>query len=337
MSACPHGAALALLVALAGCDVYRGEKKGEGGLLGFYEPNDYAADQASSAVGFERPIALGARADAWVLAPGISSLAGATVDDPAIVGVSLDIYPIVLRGLAEGTTTLRVSTSSASDALALTVVRPDGARLWAPNAGRTSFAVPDSFFGTGPALRAGASVSVAGEPLAGRQPLLGFDIFRWSVDPPLLSHAPDGPVVNRQRFTALGMGGVAAVSTQFGGSFQIVTLSNSEVPTLKIYRAPLPPSPPIAITALEPQDLDGFLLGASDAAGHYVVPAPQDDAQFAVDVATGSVVLLEAKLRGRNVSLRACSGNGTLRIRYLGAELLVPVQVTSDAADPACP
>jgi hypothetical protein len=337
MSPCPHGVALVVLVALAGCKIYGGEKKGESGRLGFYEPNDYAADQTTSGVGFERPIALGARADAWVLSPGISSLASATVDDSAIVSVSLAIYPIVLRGLAEGTTTLRVSTSSASDSLALTVVRPDGARLWTPKVETLSFAVPDSFFGMGAALRAGASVSVAAEPLAGTRPLLGFDLFQWSVVPPLLSHAPDGPTVNRQRFTALGMGGVATVSTQLGGSFQIVTLSNSEVPALKIYRAAIPPSRPTAITALEPQDLEGFFLGANDAAGHYVVPSPQDDAQFAVEVASGSVVLREAKLSSRHVSLRACAGSGSLRIRYLGAELLLPVEVTAAVADPACP
>ena len=29
---------------------------------------------------------------------------------------------------------------------------------------------------------------------------------------------------------------------------------------------------PTAITALEPKDIEGFLLGANDAAGHYVVP-----------------------------------------------------------------
>jgi hypothetical protein len=337
MSPCAHRGALVVLVALAGCKIYGGEKKGQSGRLGFYEPNDYAADRTTSAVGFERPIALGARADAWVLAPGIGSLGSATVDDPAIVSVSLAIYPIVLRGLAEGTTTLRVSTSTASDSLALTVVRPDGARLWAPTAETTSFAVPDSFFGKGAALRSGASVSVAAEPLAGTRPLLGFDLFQWSVDPPLLSHAPDGRTVNTRRFTALGMGGVATVSTQFGGSFPIVTLSNSEVPTLTIYRAALPPNRPTAITALEPQDIEGFLLGASDVAGHYVVPGPQDDAQFAADVSSGSVMLLEAKLRGRQVSLRACPGSGTLRIRYLGAELSIPVEVTAEAAAPACP
>jgi len=326
-----------MLVALAGCKIYGGEKKGQSGSLGFYEPNDYAADRTTSAVGFERPIALGARADAWVLSPGVSSLGSATVDDAAIVSVSLAIYPIVLRGLAEGTTTLRVSTSSASDSLALTVVRPDGARLWAPAVERTAFGVPDAFFGKGAALRSGASVRVAAEPLAGTRPLLGFDLFQWSIDPPLLSHGSDGPTVNTRRFTALGMGGVATVSTQLGGSFEIVTLSNSEVPTLKIYRAVLSPNRPTAITALEPQDIEGFLLGANDGAGHYVVPGPQDQAQFAVDVASGNVAVLEAKLSGRLVSLRACAGSGTLRLRYLGAELLIPVEVTAEAADPACP
>jgi hypothetical protein len=86
MSPCPHRVALVALVALAGCKIYGGQQNGQNGSLGFYEPNDYAADQTTSGVGFERPIALGARADAWVLSPGISSLGSATVDDPGWPG-----------------------------------------------------------------------------------------------------------------------------------------------------------------------------------------------------------------------------------------------------------
>jgi hypothetical protein len=323
--------------ALAGCKIYGGQKKGESGILGFYEPNDYPADKTTSAVGFERPIALGARADAWVLGPGISSLTSATADDPQIASVSLLGYPIVLHGRAEGTTTLSVSTSSASDRLALTVARADGARLWEPTIETISFAVPDSFFGKGAALRPGASVRVAAEPLAGTTPLLGFDLFEWTIDPPLLSHAADGAVVNTRRFTALGHSGLARVSTQLGGSFEITTLSTSDVPTLKIYRAPTTADPPLQITALEPQDLATFLFGATDAAGHYIVAGPQDDAGFQVDVTSGTVVLLEVKHTGHYVTLRACAGTGTVRLRFVGGELSVPIAVTPAVAEKACP
>ena len=335
-----HKRALGLLLAacaLPGCDIYGGQKKGESGILGFYEPNDYPADKTTSAIGFERPIALGARADAWVLGPGISSLTSATVDDPQIVGASLLVYPIVLHGRAEGRTTLHVSTSSAADELALEVVRADGARLWAPTTETISFAVPDSFFGKGAALRPGASVRVAAEPLAGTRPLLGFDLFEWTIDPPLLSHVADGAVVNTRRFTALGQSGLARISTQLGGSFEITTLSTSYVPTLKLYRDPLGAGLPSEITALEPQDLATFLFGATDAAGHYIVAGPQDDAQFQLDVTSGTVVLLEAKRTGHYVTLRACAGTGTVRLRFVGGELLVPITVTPAVADKACP
>jgi hypothetical protein len=324
--------------ALSGCKIYGGQTKGQNGTLGFYEPNDYPADTASSGVGFERPIALGARADAWVLAPGINSLKSATVDDPDIVSVSLPVYPIVLHGVKEGTTTLRVSSSSASDSLVLTVRRPDGARLWQQTMQPAiSFAVPDSFFGQGAAYRPGASLRVAAEPLAGTQPLLGFDLFEWMVNPPLLSQASAGSPVNTQELTALGDAGVAHVTTQLGGDYQVTVASATEVPTLKIYREPTPPGQPTEITALEPQDLAMFLVGATDAAGHYLVPGPAEAEQLAADVTSGTVSILAATLAGHYATLRACAGTGTVRLRHLGGELSVPISVTAGVADNSCP
>ena len=49
------------------------------------------------------------------------------------------------------------------------------------------------------------------------------------------------------------------------------------------------------------------------------------------------VVLLEAKRTGHYVTLRACAGTGTVRLRFVGGELLVPITVTPAVADKACP
>lgn len=258
-----------LLVSTAvGCDIYNGETKGESGVLGFYEPNAYPADLPSSAVGFERPIALGARADVWILAPGLSSITSATVDDPEIVSLSLATYPIMLRGLAPGTTTLRVATSGGSDTLPLTVLRPDGANLWVETPTPTfSFSVPDSFFGSGSALRPGASVTVAAEPLAGATPLLGFELFTWTVEPPLLSDDSAGSAVNTRHLTALGASGVARVTTQLGGELELVTLAPTDPVTLRAYSVVAFPDPPTEITALAPADVASFAIAGTDAAG----------------------------------------------------------------------
>src|SRR5690606_27511699 len=110
-----------------------------------------------------------------------------------VVSVALSSYPIELRALSEGTATLRVTASNGSDSLPLSVVRPDGARVWVlappPFLDR-----PDSFYGNGYALRPGAVLRVAAEPRAGTTALLGFDLFQWSIDPELLAHEADAGV-----------------------------------------------------------------------------------------------------------------------------------------------
>jgi hypothetical protein len=329
---------IALIAAstLSGCDIYAGKTDGEDEMLGFYEPREYPADSGSSVLGFERPIALGARADVWVLGPGLGTLQTAEVDAPEIVSVVFNFYPIELRALAEGTTTLRVTASNGSDSLPLEVVRPDGARVWVLSA-TPLFDKPDGFYGQGYALRPGASLRVAAEPRAGSMALLGFDLFEWSIDPELLAHDADAQVVNTRRIEALGKSGIARITTQLGGDVEIATLSAEDTPTLKLYSFANDLANPIEVTELGPGDLGGFALVANDAAGRYVQPSTADDLTFAAAITSGSVVLLDAELSGRFVSLRACAGTGTLQISYLGAERSVPIEVTPDVADESCP
>jgi hypothetical protein len=321
---------------LSGCDVYSGSTDGQEGMLGFYEPRDYPADSGSSVLGFERPIALGARADVWVLGPGLGTLQTAEVDAPEIVSVVFNFYPIELRAQSEGTTTLRVTSSNGSDSLPLRVTRPDGARVWVVST-PPLLDRPDGFYGQGYALRPGATLEVAAEPLAGTTVLLGFDLFEWSMDPELLTHEADSQVVNTRHIEALGKSGIARITTQLGGDVEIATLSAEDVLTLKLYSFAGDLSNPVEVTELGPGDLGGFALVANDAAGRYVQPSRADDLAFAAAITSGSVVLIEAERSGRFVSLRACAGVGTLQISYLGAERSVPIEVTPDVADESCP
>jgi hypothetical protein len=322
---------------LSGCDVYSGKTDGQDGMLGFYEPREYPADSGSSVLGFERPIALGARADVWVLGPGLGTLQAAEVDAPEIVDVVFDFYPIELRARAEGAATLRVTASNGSDSLPLRVARPDGAHVWMLSPPPPLFDKPDGFYGQGHALRPGATLRVAAEPRAGATALLGFDLFEWSIDPELLAHEADAQVVNTRRIEALGKTGIARITTQLGGDLEIATLSAEDALTLKLYSFASDLSNPVEVTELAPGDLGGFALVANDAAGRYVQPSTTDDLTFAAAITSGSVELLEAELSGRFVSLRACAGVGTLQISYLGAERSVPIEVTPDVADESCP
>jgi hypothetical protein len=322
---------------LPGCNIYAGTTDGQDGVLSFYEPREYPADSGSSVLGFERPIALGARADVWVLAPGLSTLEAVEIDEPEVVSVVFNSYPIELRARSEGTTTLRVTTSSGSDSLPLRVTRPDGARVWVLSPPPSLLDKPDGYFGTGYALRPGAALRVAAEPRAGTTALLGFDLFEWSIDPELLAHEPDARVVNTRRVEALGESGTARITTQLGGAVEIATLSAEDTPTLTLYSFISDPNNPPEIATLAPHDVGGFLLVGNDAAGRYVQPSTQDDRAFAATITSGSVVLLEAQRSGRFVSLRACAGVGTLQISYIGAELSVPIEVTPDVADESCP
>jgi hypothetical protein len=321
---------------LPGCDVYSGKTDGQDGMLGFYEPREYPADSGSSVLGFERPIALGARADVWVLGPGLGTLEAAEIDGPEIVSVVFNVYPIELRAQSEGTTTLRVTASHGFDSLPLRVMRPDGAHVWVLST-PPLFDKPDGFYGQGYALRPGATLRVAAEPRAGTTALLGFDLFEWSIDPELLAHEADAQVVNTRRLEALGKAGIARITTQLGGDLEIATLSTEDTPTLKLYSFASDLNNPVEITGLAPGDLGGFALVGNDAAGRYVQPSTADSLTFAAAITSGSVMLLEAERSGRFVSLRACAGVGTLQLSYLGAERSVPIEVTPDVADESCP
>jgi hypothetical protein len=329
-------AASAMASAVSGCDVYSGATEGEDGVLSFYEPNDYPGESSSSAYGFELPIALGARADVWILADAGSQVTGAEIEDPTILGMDFDIYPIVLRARAEGQTRLHVSTTGGSDSLLLTVVEPDDAQIWTVTS-TPLFGQPDSFFGDGYALRPGATLEVAAQPKRGNTRLLGFDVLEWSIDETLFAFDDAGGTVNTLRLQALGNSGVTQVTTQFGGSLEIATLSAIDVPTLTLYSFATDMGTPPVASAITPQDLALFLIAATDAAGRNVVPAFLDDGGFEAVIVEGNVVLVEAQHSGHNVSLRACTGTGTLRLSYLGAELTVPIEVTPAFADAVCP
>jgi hypothetical protein len=321
-----------VLSSTSGCEIYAGGTQGESGELTFYEPNRYPADELVSAQAFELPIAFGARADVWTRSPGITTLESATIDDPEILNLSLVGYPIQLRAESEGTTTLRVATSSAADSLPLTVASPDGARIWVID---SSFA-PFGSYGPPYVLRPAATLRVGAQPMAGSQPLLGFDLFEWSIDPNLLSHREDPSYVNTRRIEALGNAGIATLATQLGGALEVITLASDDPISLHLYSIADGDSSSPQLEALEPKDVPLFILVGRDAEGRIVLPSAEDDRNFAARITNGDVVLLDAVHGGRFVELRACPGTGTLALSYLGAELSVPIEVTPEIADDAC-
>ncbi len=171
-------ALVAIMSSSLACEIYAGGTKGQSGELTFYEPNRYPADELVSAQAFELPVALGARTDVWTRSPGLSTLESAEIDDRRILSLTSNGYPIRLRAESEGVTTLRVRTSSASDSLPLTVVRPDGARVWVLS---PTFA-PFGSYGPPYVLRPSAVLRVGAQPMAADQPLLGFDLLEWEID-----------------------------------------------------------------------------------------------------------------------------------------------------------
>jgi hypothetical protein len=323
-------------LALAGCKIYSGAKPGSNGQLSFYEPNDYPGETETSAFGFERPIALGARADVWLLGPGLGTVQSAKIDDPDIVSLSFISYPIRLQARAVGTTTLRVVSSNGTDSLPISVAAPDRARVWIVTS-QGLLQPGDSFFGKGYALRPGASLRIAGQPMAGSNGLLGYDLLDWSVDPTLLSASDGGSTVNTLSVKGLGVSGTTTISTQLGGSVEVTTLSASDVPVLKLYSFAASMSSAPEVAAITSADLQLFYLGVTDAAGHVVKTSLADEATFSVSVVDGDVTVLEAQHGGHGVSLRACAGSGHVRIAYLGAERVVPIEVSAAAADASCP
>ncbi len=325
---------LAMSWMLAGCEIYSGATPGDNNRLSFYEPNRYPADKTFDAQGFELPLALGARADVWVLGPAIDSLNSVEVEDPQIVDMTYIWYPIELFAKSEGRTRLHVTTQRSSDSLSVTVTRPDGVRLWVIPTSSFLFG-PEGYSGTGYALRPGARLRVAAQPLAERKPLLGFDLFEWSIEAGLFSHRADGSYVNTRVVEALGNSGVATLSTQLGGELELATLSADDPVSLEIYSLVQNRDNPV--TELIEEDTRLFLLVATDLAGRHVVPSTNDFRDFEASITEGTVILLEARIGGRLVELRACPGHGMLSISYLGARLSVPIEVPSQLAAEECP
>ena len=325
------------LVALVGCDAYTGSTAGERGLINFYEPNSYPDDEALSAQGFELAIALGARVDVWTTSPGVSSFAGADIDDPSVLSIESAVYPIVLRARAVGTATLRVEQADGvSDTLPLTVVSPDDARVWIDEEGPL-LGPSDASLGSGYALRRGASIRIAGQPRAGGRPLLGFDVLEWSIDETLFSHREHGSVVNTRVVEGLGVSGVATVTTQYGGAVELAALADDAPVTLTLRAVSEDLTAVREIDAIAPQDLSLLLLSANDADGRLVRASLRDRAELSATVIDGTVTVLEASIGGHALELRACAGSGTLELSYVGGRLSVPIEVTPDVADAACP
>lgn len=325
------------LVALVGCDAYTGSTEGERGLISFYEPNSYPDDEALSAQGFELAIALGARVDVWTTSPGVSSFAGADIDDPSVLSIESAVYPIVLRARGVGTATLRVEqTDGDSDTLPMTVVSPDDARVWIDEAAPL-LGPSDASLGTGYALRRGASIRVAGQPRAAGRPLLGFDVLEWSIDETLFSHSEHGSVVNTRIVEGLGVSGVATITTQYGGAVELAGVADDAPMTLTLRALSEDLSTLREIDAIGPQDLSYLLLSANDAEGRLVRASLRDRNELTATVTEGTVTVLEASIGAHALELRACAGSGTLELSYVGARLSVPIEVTPDVADPACP
>jgi hypothetical protein len=326
-------ARLSLLIpvlAQLGCNAYTGGTDGENGLFSFYEPNEYPDDEALSSQGFELPIALGARVDVWFTSAGVSSFESAAIDDPAILSIESQIYPIVLRARSEGTTRLHATQSDgATDAIPLTVVAADGARVWILEQVLGNFGNSQ-----GLALRPGASLRIAGQPKSGSTPLLGFDVLDWSIDENLFDQQA-AATVNTRRIEATGASGVATITTQFGGSLEVATLSAQDPVDLTLNS--IATGATVETTSIQSEDLPLFSIVATDAVGREVKPSPQDERDFTATIVSGTVTILEAQLGNRLASIRACAGTGMVEFSYLGTQLTVPIEVSADAADAECP
>lgn len=321
------------LLALSACNAYTGSTEGENGLFTFYEPNEYPDDEALSSQGFALPIAEGARVDVWFTSAGVSSFASAEVDDSSILSIESQVYPIVLRARSAGTTKLHATQADGvNDAIALTVVAADDVRIWIPQEVLGNFGNS-----AGLALRPGANLRIAGQPKAGNTPLLGFDLFDWTIDPNLFSHRADGGTVNSRRLEALGNSGLASITTQLGGNLEVATLSSQDPVDLTIHSIALDTGATTEVNALASADLALFSLTGTDAAGREVKPSSQDNADFSAIVVSGTVTVLEARVGNRLASLKACAGTGMVEFSYLGTQRTIPIQVDAAQADDACP
>lgn len=322
---------LITLLPLLGCNAYTGSTEGESGLFAFYEPNEYPDDEVFSSQGLELPIALGARVDVWFTSEGLSTFDSAEVDDSSILSIERQNYPIVLRAQSEGTTRLHVTQADGvTDAVPLTVVAADDARVWILEEVLGNFGNS-----VGLALRPGASLLIAGQPRSGNTPLLGFDVFDWEIDEVLFSHQADGGMVNTRLIEATGASGVATISTQLGGSLELATLSAADPVDLTLHSIALDTGATTEVTSLSSEDLVLFLLTGTDASGREVKPGPEDD--LTATIQSGTVIVLEAQIGNRFASIRACAGTGMVELSYMGAQLIVPIEVTAADADTECP
>jgi hypothetical protein len=321
------------LLSLLGCNAYTGSTEGENGLFSFYEPNEYPDDEALSSQGFELGIAQGARVDVWFTSAGVSSFESAEVDDSSILSIESQLYPIILRARSEGTTRLHATQADGvTDAIALTVVAADDVRIWILEEVLGNFGNSE-----GLALRPGATLRIAGQPKAGNQPLLGFDLLDWNIDEGLFSHRADGGTVNTRRLEALGASGVATIATQLGGSLEVATLSAGDPVDLTLHSIDLQTGATSEASSLGSEDLPLFSITATDSAGREVKPSSQDESDFSAVITAGNVTILEAQIGNRLAAMRACAGTGTVELSYLGAQLSLPIEVSAEAADAECP
>jgi len=333
---------IAIAIALAsGCttgDVVKahtGGQKGGDGNLSFYEPNEYPVDDGFSAIGFETPIAVGARADVAVIHAILTLLEG-EVDDESVASIEVSAFNLQIRAHSEGSVRLDVTTADdIEDYIDLETVEPDGATIW----------VLQSIFDPswmsairsgGYAMRPGAKLTVAAQPTHNGRGLLGFDFLDWDLKPSLIEEQEHWEYVNSLYIEAKGNSGMATFSTQIGGSLDIQTLASNEPPTLKMFSVVENATQPPEIFELVGNDPSIFVMAGFTGDGRYVMPASQDELDFSADVINGDLELLGVDRGGGDFHIRACRGSGTVRFSYMGALLDVSVEISGDLADPDC-
>jgi hypothetical protein len=342
-----------IMCGLSACDF--GVVAGESKTLKFSEPNSYAADSTFSNMGFDQRIAVGSKVDLSVSGCHIVEI---TSDDPATLKVeespdSLIIFPGVARlsALKAGTTRLRVKGSCSmgfpnnekSDSLLLTTVEPDKISIWVDHNGVHPAHLADGF-----ALRPDATIKLRGQTYHKDEPLLGFNVIPWAFDSDLVDaklpdteSVPANGKVNQVKLTGRGVSGLVSLTTELADEVAFATLSADEPPTLKVYsltrlRAPeVYPAFPLEVEELTPMDVYCNLVGR-DADGRYVIPSQGDKAAFSWTVTEGAFDQLKITSINTQFTIKGCSGSGTIRFSYMGAELDIPMELGDDHVHDDC-